>query len=151
LEVLKGIFAFTSGDFDGFKEHFGNAFESVKGIASRTWETIKENASTMWETVQFAAPRAWDGITEHASSELDSVSSAVSLKTDEMWSAIKSGAKSDFDWVSDNEITGPAVGVIASIGERIVSQWGVFNEKIQPIKDAVSDLWGVLTRNGEEP
>src|SRR5699024_9095817 len=69
LEVLKGIFAFTSGDFDGFKEHFGNAFESVKGIASRTWETIKENASTLWETVQFAAPRAWDGIKEQRSEE----------------------------------------------------------------------------------
>src|SRR5699024_2206405 len=149
-DVLKGIFAFTTGDFDGFKEHFGNAFESIKGIASRTWETIKENASTLWETVQFAAPRAWDGITEHASSAWDSISSTVSSKADEMWSGIKSGAKSAFDWASDNEITGPAVGVIASIGEGIGSQWGVFNEKIQPIKDAVSDLWGVLTGNGEE-
>src|SRR5699024_1526191 len=102
-----------------------------------------------WETVQFAAPRAWDGITEHASSAWDSISSTVSSKADEMWSGIKSGAKSAFDWASDNEITSPAVGVIASIGEGIGNQWTEFNKKVQPMKDAVSDLWGVLTGNGE--
>src|SRR5699024_11725163 len=122
---------------------------SIKGIASRTWETIKENASTLWETVQFAAPRAWDGIKEQASSAWDSISSTVSTKADEMWSGIKSGAKSAFDWASDNEITGPAVGVGTSIGEGIGKQWTEFNKKVQLMKDAVSDQQGVVTGNGE--
>lgn len=60
VEAFKGVVSLLKGDTDGFKEHFGNAFDSLCSIGEKTWETLKKLFKNGLDSLKGFMDFEWD-------------------------------------------------------------------------------------------
>ncbi|MEG0873043.1 MAG: tape measure protein [Clostridia bacterium] len=93
--VLQGVWALISGDFEGFKSHMGSAGEDFKNMFLNIWEAIKGFFTGFFDTIGVDLQNGWNSISNFFQEQwngfilnVQHFGETISLVFQNMWNSI---------------------------------------------------------------